>query len=59
MKSIISASLWTTGGLFLNKTKTILATQFHPEIKENNQGILVLEFFLENMLFHERSFGLK
>ena len=45
--------------IFLHKTKPILATQFHPEIKENNQGILVLDFFLENTLFHERSFGLK
>ncbi|MBC8385494.1 MAG: gamma-glutamyl-gamma-aminobutyrate hydrolase family protein [Candidatus Cloacimonetes bacterium] len=32
--------------IFKHKTKPIWATQFHPEVRENNQGIIVLEGFL-------------
>ena len=30
-----------------HKTKPIMATQFHPEVRENNDGIIVLEGFLK------------
>jgi len=33
--------------IFKHKTKPIWGTQFHPEVMDDNQGIIVLEGFLE------------
>ena len=33
-----------------HKTKPILATQFHPEVRENNSGNIIFQYFLEKMV---------
>jgi len=33
-----------------DKTESILAIPFHPEVTDQNQGLPVLDYFLENMV---------
>jgi GMP synthase (glutamine-hydrolysing) len=36
-----------------HKTKPIFATQFHPEVRENNSGNIIFQYFLEKMVMQK------
>lgn len=36
-----------------HKTKPIIATQFHPEVRENNRGNIIFQYFLEKMVMQK------
>ena len=36
-----------------HKTKPIFATQFHPEVRENNRGNIFFQYFLEKMVMQK------
>lgn len=38
-----------------HNSKPILATQFHPEVQENNKGIIILNYFIEKMVLNKNN----
>lgn len=37
-----------------HNSKPILATQFHPEVQEDNKGIIIFNYFIEKMVLNKR-----
>jgi GMP synthase-like glutamine amidotransferase len=38
-----------------HNSKPILTTQFHPEVQENNKGIIILNYFIEKMVLNKNN----
>lgn len=38
-----------------HNSKPILATQFHPEVQEDNKGIIILNYFIEKMVLNKKN----
>ena len=38
-----------------HNSKPILATQFHPEVQKDNQGIIILNYFIEKMVLNKKN----